>query len=479
MFVFVYHPDIDVLAAVVGKIRDRGIETFHAADARVLVERAGKMRPGALMVPADDEPPPASTTEHGPASIEHADSGVNDLRRALPGVPEVAIPTLDLSDEGLGAATAAVVDALLVTMAAAVAGNTKLATGSGDVRGDLAQFALPDLLQMLSMGRKTGTLAITTSNAAGELKLHDGDVVDAMFRRADGMKAVVRLLGEREGAFHFIPDTTIGLRRLREPISAILMEGMRHTDEIRRLRHDLGLDGATVVLALQLDGPQALEGASTTAHAVASALGAPRTLDDLLDDLPQTDLDVLKAIGELDARSAIRRMPLGDLRPSLAGPEGMVILRGLARRLRPRGFRGAGRLVLVGSVGSIRMARQALARLAEASPGADVTAELSADRAVESTVALQLGESVSLEVVTIADRADLASVLPMVLTGAIGVVALDRPSQTLVEIIEELEVALVDAKSLGDEFEPVDRDPGDPTQLAEVIRAAIEGLGGS
>ncbi|MFI5302644.1 MAG: DUF4388 domain-containing protein, partial [Polyangiales bacterium] len=404
MFVFVYHPDIDVLAAVVGKIRDRGIETFHAADARVLVERAAKMRPAALVFPFDEALPPASTTEHDPSERDHSDAGVNELRRALPGVAEVMIPTLDLTDEGLGAATTAVVDALLVTMAAAVSGATRLTTGSGDVRGDLAQFALPDLLQMLSMGRKTGTLAITTSHAAGELKLHDGDVVDAMFRRAEGMKAVVRLLGEREGAFHFIPDTSIGLRRIREPISQILMEGMRHTDEIRRLRGSLGLDGGPLVLALQLDGPQALEGTSSTAHAVASALGAPRTLEDLLDDLPQTDLEVLQAIGELDARSAIRRMPLGDLRPSLAGPEGMVVLRGLARRLRPRGFRGAGRLVMVGAVGSIRMARQALARLAEASPGADVTAELSADRAVESTVTLQLGESVSLEVVTIADR---------------------------------------------------------------------------
>jgi hypothetical protein len=257
------------------------------------------------------------------------------------------------------------------------------------------------------------------------------------------------------------------------------MEGMRHTDEIQRLRESLGLETGAIVLALQLDGPQALEGLSPTGHAVASALGAPRTLDDLLDDLPQTDLDVLSALGELEARHAIRRMPLGDLRPSLAGPEGMVILRGLARRLRPRGFRGAGRLVIVGSVGSIRMARQALARLAEASPGADITAELSADRAVESTVTLQLGESVALEVVTIADRTDLAAVLPMVLTGAIGVVALDRPSQTLVEIIEELEVALVDAKSLGDPFEPIERDPGNPSQIAEIVRGAIEGLGGS
>jgi hypothetical protein len=152
----------------------------------------------------------------------------------------------------------------------------------------------------------------------------------------------------------------------------------------------------------------------------------------------------------------------------------MVVLRGLARRLRPRGYRGPGRLVFVGAPAKIRLARQAVARLAEAVPGADVGAEMSADRMVEATATLQLGESVGLEIVTVVDRAELAPLFPLVLNGAIGVVTLDRPSPALAAIVEELEVALVDARTV---VEDDAIDPGDPTSLASVVRGAIEGLG--
>jgi hypothetical protein len=154
----------------------------------------------------------------------------------------------------------------------------------------------------------------------------------------------------------------------------------------------------------------------------------------------------------------------------------MVVLRGLARRLRPRGFRGPGRLVLVGSAGKIRLARQALARLAEAMPGADIGGEMSADRLIEATAVLQLGESVALEILTIVDKNELCALHPMVLSGSIGVVALDRPSPGLAAMVEELEVALLDARSLGDDFDS-DVDPGNPASIAAVVRGAIEGMG--
>ena len=469
MIVFVLHPDLDVLAAIVGKMRARGLETLHAAEAAPLIERAAKTPPTVLVIPERSE------------DVEGA-AELAALRGALPDVPEVMIPPLLASDE---ARVARLVDVVTSAIAAAApADQPQQATG--EVRGDLAQVPLPDLLQLLSMGKKTGTLTVTTSSAAGELRLADGEVVDAMFRRADGMKAVVRLLGERDGAFHFAPDATPGLRRIREPISTILMEGTRQTDEIRRLREQLGLGGpAQVVLAIQQPTalatgalPPKIADDDTLAHEVAALLATPRTLDDLLDELPSTDLELLSALLRLHETGSVRQLPIGDLRPSLAGPEGMVVLRGLARRLRPRGYRGQGRLVIVGHQASVRLARSSISRLAEAMPGADGAGDFSAERAIESTALLQLGESIGLDVVTIVDRADLAPSLPLVLNGAIAVIALDRPSASFAQVVEELEVALVDARSVCEDHEG-GMDPGDPSSMAAVVRGAIEGMGGS
>src|SRR5262249_3086409 len=155
----------------------------------------------------------------------------------------------------------------------------------------------------------------------------DGEVVDAMFRRAEGMKAVIRLLGEREGAFHFAPDSAPTLRRIREPISSILMEGTRQVDEVRVVRERLGLASATHLVALQVEDPKAVPTGDSIGSEVADLLVTPRTLDDLLDEVPRNDLDVLHALVRLDEVGILRRLPIGDLRPSLAGPEGMVVLR--------------------------------------------------------------------------------------------------------------------------------------------------------
>jgi hypothetical protein len=459
MLVFVLHSDLDLLAAIVGKMRARGLQSLHAAESAPLIERAARARPGVLVIPARS------------ASVEEA-AELASLRSALPDIPEVLIPRLESTDE---AAIARVVDAVTSAIAAASPADQPH-VGSGEIRGDLAQVALPDLLQLLSMGRKTGTLSVTTSNAAGELRLADGEVVDAMFRRAEGMKAVIRLLGEREGAFHFAPDSAPTLRRIREPISSILMEGTRQVDEVRLVRERLGLATASHLIALQVEDPKRVPSGDSIGSEVADLLVGPRTLDDLLDEIPRTDLEVLHALTRLDELGGLRRLPIGDLRPSLAGPEGMVVLRGLARRLRPRGYRGPGRLVLVGAPAKIRLARQAVARLAEAVPGADVGAEMTADRMVEVTATLQLGESVALEIVTVIDRPELAPLYPLVFNGAIGVVTLDRPTPALAAIVEELEVALVDARTV---VEDDAIDPGDPTSLANVVRGAIEGMGAS
>lgn len=460
MSVFVLHPDLDVLAAIVGKMRPRGFESFHAAAAAPLIERAAKRKPRVLVIP-----------ERGGTVEEAAELAA--LRNALPDVPEVFIPNLSPNDDP---GITRLVDAVTSALAAAATPDEPAPPGAGEIRGDLAQVPLPDLLQLLSMGHKTGTLSVTTSNAAGEIRLADGEVVDAMFRRAEGMKAVIRLLGEREGAFHFAPDVAPALRRIREPMSSILMNGTHQVDEIRRLRERLGLLTNAHLIALQVEDPKSVETSDSIASEVADLLATPRTFDDLADEIPRGDFEVLEALARLEEQGKLRRMAMGDLRPSLAGPEGMVVLRGLARRLRPRGYRGPGRLVLVGSAGKIRLARQAIARLAEAIPGADVGGEMSADRLIEATAVLQLGEAVGLEILTIVDRTELSELHPMVLSGSIGVVALDRPSQGLAAMVEELEVALLDARSLGDDFDN-DVDPGNPASIAAVVRGAIEGMG--
>ena len=63
------------------------------------------------------------------------------------------------------------------------------------------------------------------------------------------------------------------LRRIREPISTILMEGTRQTDEIRRLREQLGLVAPNQVLTLHvLDVSGALDPKDAIGREIARSL---------------------------------------------------------------------------------------------------------------------------------------------------------------------------------------------------------------
>src|SRR5262249_54128201 len=83
--------------------------------------------------------------------------------------------------------------------------------------GLLSRTSLRELLLALAGERRTGTVTVTTAQGAGELRLHDGDIVDAVYLRLEGAKAVARLLGERDGSFSFLPRTPPVMRRINVP----------------------------------------------------------------------------------------------------------------------------------------------------------------------------------------------------------------------------------------------------------------------
>ena len=49
------------------------------------------------------------------------------------------------------------------------------------------------------------------------MRLAEGEVVDAVYRRLEGEKAFYRMLGEREGRFAFSPGEPSAARRLTSP----------------------------------------------------------------------------------------------------------------------------------------------------------------------------------------------------------------------------------------------------------------------
>ncbi|HEY2406352.1 MAG TPA: DUF4388 domain-containing protein, partial [Polyangiaceae bacterium] len=172
--VLVVEPDFDALGALASKLRARGLEVTIADDSASAVERAHASPPDAFVLSA------ALLDRDALLTRIAADA-------ALSLVPVFSLVGTDLGRElALGELSQGDVEEIARRVHALPTRAGAAVEAGGDVRGNLQQVSILDLLQLLSMNRRSGTLSITTQAGAGEVRLADGEIVDAVYRRLEG-----------------------------------------------------------------------------------------------------------------------------------------------------------------------------------------------------------------------------------------------------------------------------------------------------
>lgn len=113
-----------------------------------------------------------------------------------------------------------------------------------NLAGDFSAIAFPDLVVILEMGRRTGTLAVGTRRAVGEVFFNEGRVVHAVFGNLVGSEAFYKLMAEGQGQFEFLPgpcEVRADAFTIEESVTGLIMEGARLLDTER---HSQQLSGA-------------------------------------------------------------------------------------------------------------------------------------------------------------------------------------------------------------------------------------------
>ncbi len=127
------------------------------------------------------------------------------------------------------------------------------------LKGDLGELALSDLIEMTSLGGKTGRLVLRDADGvkAGELAFREGRLVGASYGNLKAEKAFYGLLGLEEGNFDFDTQAAVDDDSCNLPTASLLMEGMRRIDEVQRLRRQLPAPALVAVRARDgtTDGP--------------------------------------------------------------------------------------------------------------------------------------------------------------------------------------------------------------------------------
>jgi len=116
----------------------------------------------------------------------------------------------------------------------AIADSRAKKPGGRGVSGSLQEMALPDVIQILGNGRKSGLLKVSNGRLQGVLMFQDGSIHDARFGDLGGAEAVYGILRLMEGDFALEPDTTPVEDVIGIPTHHLLLEAMRRLDEEQR-----------------------------------------------------------------------------------------------------------------------------------------------------------------------------------------------------------------------------------------------------
>ena len=116
----------------------------------------------------------------------------------------------------------------------AIADSRAKKPGGRGVSGSLQEMALPDVIQILGNGRKSGLLKVSNGRLQGVLMFQDGSIHDARFGDLGGAEAVYGILRLMEGDFALEPNTTPVEDVIGIPTHHLLLEAMRRLDEEQR-----------------------------------------------------------------------------------------------------------------------------------------------------------------------------------------------------------------------------------------------------
>jgi response regulator RpfG family c-di-GMP phosphodiesterase len=120
---------------------------------------------------------------------------------------------------------------LLVAKVKQILEREARARGGRGVSGSLQEMGLPEIVQVLWHGRKTGALRIRSGNSAGEIHFVDGAIHNAMWVSLRGVEAFYAMIALQSGDFVLDPNFRTTQQVIVESPEALLLEGMRRMDE--------------------------------------------------------------------------------------------------------------------------------------------------------------------------------------------------------------------------------------------------------
>jgi Tfp pilus assembly protein PilZ len=167
------------------------------------------------------------------------------------------------------------------------------------VTGAIGELGIINVIQVFGGCTRSGTLTVIRGYEEGRVVFEEGLLREVRLGPVSGMKALARIVGWREGNFEFHAHVEPRYEDSKScSLDAALLEATRQQDELARLDGgQFAPGGRFQVDRAKVDAERG--GLSKLEDSVLELAGAGMTLRQILDVIPEPDVDVFKALASV------------------------------------------------------------------------------------------------------------------------------------------------------------------------------------
>ncbi len=198
-----------------------------------------------------------------------------------------------------------------------------------EIRGNLNQISVTDLVQILGVNRKDGVLSLNSVAGRGTIFIRDGSVVNARVGRVDGDKAFYRLLDWNEGDFWFSPGAVDVEVRINLPVDHLVIDGLRQIDDMNA--QSASLPSPDSCLEMKVSRDRLPRGLRPTTQEILILTEYYPMVQDILDHCPRPDFEVLQVLKVLIEKGLLEERKEGLTaeisRIPLLSPDEIIVIK--------------------------------------------------------------------------------------------------------------------------------------------------------
>ena len=177
------------------------------------------------------------------------------------------------------------------------------------LEGNLEDFELTDVFQLIQLGQKNGSLRIKGLEDVGIVYFKDGAVVHAKTNYLQGKSAIAHILSWRKGRFVFTPGEESLERTVDLPIQQVILEAARLIDELKRIQKVIPVFDAIVQVIEEPDAH--IENINLTPEEwkVFSIIDGRLTIKEIIQSSSIPEFEILRCLYGLVSSGLVKCLP--------------------------------------------------------------------------------------------------------------------------------------------------------------------------